>query len=136
MELTSEVNVPITVVMQGPSSGLPIAADLVVIMNGAINSSLTMTFADLGVHGLYTYTFTPILTGTYILYAYGAIQAQVNIVTQTLFSAVQNLQDEALGSWQWNKVANTLVMLKQDGTTLATYTVIDNLTESSRERTS
>lgn len=136
IQTTSEVNVPVTVTMLAPSAGLPVAADLTVVQNGVITVSVPVTYLDLGIRGLCNYTFTPTTSGTYILYAYGAIQAKIDVVTQSLYNAVKNLQDEALGSWQWNKIAGTLTMLRQDGTNLATYTVIDSLTESSRERIS
>lgn len=132
---TVETNNSVVITAQGVSSGLPVPTDLELLFNGAV-STLTVSFAAVGTGPLYNFTFTPNATGTYILYAFGAIQGVVNVVTQDLYTITRNIQDEAIGSWQWDKVGGTLTMLRQDGTTLATYTVVDNLTTSSRERTS
>jgi hypothetical protein len=131
-----EVNNLVTVTAQGPGTGLSVPPDLALLFNGAPVVTPTVSFASAGAGPLYNFTFTPTATGTYILYAFGAIQGVVNVVTQTLYTITKNIQDESLGSWQWDKVAGTLVMLRTDGTTLAQFTVIDNLTTSSRERIS
>lgn len=130
-----EVNNVTTIIAQGPGTGLSIPPDMVLLLNGAISSTVP-TFAAVGAGPLYSFTFTPTGTGVYILYAFGAIQGLVNVVTQSLYTITKNIQDEAIGSWQWDKVAGTLTMLRQDGTALAQYTVTDNLTTSSRERIS
>lgn len=127
-----EVNNPVTIIAQGPGTGLTTPPDLVVLFNGAV-STIVPTFAAVGAGPLYSFTFTPVATGVYIVYGFGAIQGLVNVVTQSLYTITKNIQDEAIGSWQWDKVAGNLVMLRQDGTTLATYTVTDTLTTSSRE---
>lgn len=133
--LTVEVNTPVTLTVKGLASGQPVPADLVLMKNGASDST-AITFADTGIQALYNFTFTPITTGIYTLHAYGAIQGTVEVVTQSMYTALRNLQDESLGSWVWDKTAGTLTMLRQDGTTLASFAVVDNLTTSSRERTS
>jgi hypothetical protein len=125
------INTPVTLIAQGPSSGLSNPSDLVLLFNGTVSSTVPTFAAITG--NLYSFTFTPTVTGQYVLYCFGTIQAVVNCVTQTLYNITGNIQDEALGSWQWDKVAGTLLMLRQDGTTLAQFTVIDNLTASSRE---
>lgn len=135
-EQTIEVNNQFLVVAQGPGTGLSVPPDLVLLKDGAPVVSPSIGFAASGAGPLYNFTYTPTVTGTYVLYAFGAIQGVVSVVTQSLYTITRNIQDEALGSWQWDKVAGTLVMLRQDGTTLAQFTVIDNLTTSSRERTS
>jgi hypothetical protein len=129
-----EVNNPVTITAQGPSTGLTAPPDQILLFNGAV-SVLPVTFAPVA-GPLYNLTFTPTVTGTYLLYAFGVIQGVVNVVTQSLYTITKNIQDEAVGSWQWDKTAGTLIMLRQDGTTLAQFTVTDNLTMSSRERIS
>lgn len=129
-----EVNNPVTITAQGPSSGLSAPPDQVLLFNGSV-SLLPVTFAPVS-GPLYNLTFTPTVTGNYLLYAFGAIQGVAKVVTQSLYTITKNIQDESLGSWQWDKTAGTLVMLRQDGTTLAQFTVTDNLTMSSRERIS
>jgi hypothetical protein len=133
---TIEVNNLVTVTAQGPSTGLSVPPDLALLFNGVPAVTPVVSFASAGAGPLYNFTFTPATTGTYLLYAFGAIQGVVNVVTQSLYTITRNIQDESLGSWQWDKVAGTLVMLRQDGTTLAQFTVVDNLTNSSRERIS
>lgn len=132
---TVEINNAVTITAQGPGASLPSPPDLALLFNGA-PSALPVSFSEIGTTVLYNFTFTPNATGTYILYAFGAIQGVVQVVTQSLYTITTNLQDEALGSWQWDKVGGTLTMLRRDGTTLATFTVVDNLTTSSRERVS
>lgn len=133
---TIEVNNLVTVTAQGPSTGLSVPPDLALLFNGVPAVTPAVSFASAGAGPLYNFTFTPATTGTYLLYAFGAIQGVINVVTQSLYTITRNIQDESLGSWQWDKVAGTLVMLRQDGTTLAQFTVVDNLTNSSRERIS
>lgn len=133
---TVEVNNAFTITAQGPSTGLPQPPDMALLLNGTPVVSPAITFASAGAGPLYNFTFTPTTTGRYLLYAFGAIQGVVEVVTQSLYTITRNIQDESLGSWQWDKVAGTLVMLRQDGTTLAQFTVVDTLTTSSRERTS
>jgi hypothetical protein len=130
-----EVNNPVTITAQGPSTGLSTPPDLVLLFNNAV-SNIVPTFAAVSSAPLYNFTFTPNTTGLYLLYAFGTIQGVIKVVTQSLYTITKSIQDEALGSWQWDKVAGTLIMLKQDSTTLAQFAVTDNLTMSSRERTS
>jgi hypothetical protein len=66
----------------------------------------------------------------------GQIFGYVDVVSRSLDSYLKNIEDEALGSWTWDKQAGTLTMLKQDGTQLAIFNVVDNLTTASRERVS
>jgi hypothetical protein len=135
--ITTTVNNAVTVTVQGTATGLPIPPDLTLTLNGAVVASPAITFAAVSSSvPLYNFTYTPTSTGTYVLYAFGSIQCILIVVTQDLYSMCKNIQDEALGSWQWDKVGGTLTMLRQDGTTLATFAVVDNLTTSSRERTS
>jgi hypothetical protein len=134
---TIEINNTAVVTAQGPGTGLSVPPDLVLLFNGSPVNTPTVSFSAAGGGTpLYNFSFTPAATGEYVLYAFGAIQGVVEVVTQSLYSITRNIQDESLGSWQWDKVAGTLIMLRQDGTTLAHFTVIDNLTTSSRERIS
>jgi hypothetical protein len=134
---TIQVNSPVLLTLLNPSGlvGQGVPGDLVLLFNGVVVVTPVITVTDVGTKGLYNFGFTPQATGTYVVYAYGAIQAQVEVVTTSVYTALQNLQDEALGSWNWDKVGGTLAMLRQDGTQLATFAVVDNLTTASRERT-
>lgn len=132
---TAEINTVVKLTLKGTGPGQVQPPDLILLKDGVVDLT-PITFAEVGVQSLYNYSFTPTATGTYVLHAYGELQARVEVVTQSLYNSVRNLQDEALGSWQWDKTTGTMVMLRQDGTTLAQFAVVDNLTTSSRERTS
>lgn len=133
---TTVINTQVVTTIRNPSgqSGQPAPGDLVLIKDGATDLT-PVTVQDIGIAGLYNFRFTPTSTGTYTLFAYGAIQAVIEVTTKSLYSYLENIEDEALGSWQWDKTNGTLVMLRQDGTQLANFTVIDTLTGASRERT-
>lgn len=96
---------------------------------------LSPTFTEIG-GGLYTATFTPATTGEWLLFIQGQIQARFTVVTKSLYTVIQDLTDEALGSWTWNKTTGLLTLYKSDATTLATYNIVDTLESSSRERLS
>lgn len=97
--------------------------------------TLPVSFASLGSTGPSTVKFTPASSGLYTLVLVdGSIVANVDVVTRTLQSYLRNVEDEALGSWVWNRVDGTLQMLRQDGSVLANFAAVDTQTESSRER--
>ncbi len=95
----------------------------------------TFTFTELG-GGAYLLTFTPVATGNYSIFIQDKIAGMISVVARDKFSYLQNLENEAMGSWVWDKATGSLTMLRQDGSTLATYTVVDNLTTASRARVS
>jgi hypothetical protein len=132
------VNQSVSFLIQNPS-GTPSTsapADLTLLRDGSVVPVAEAAyFTDIALHGLARVYFTPIATGLYTLFAYGEIQGMVDVVSRTTESYLRNLEDEALGSWAWNKSTGYMEMIRQDGTTLAKYAVTDSLTESSRERT-
>jgi len=97
--------------------------------------SVSYTTTEIG-NGLYTITFTPTTTGYYTLFIQQAIAAGFNVVSRNLYSFLQNIEDEALGSWSWDKVGGVLTLVTQTGTPLASFAVTDNLTIASRSRSS
>lgn len=104
------------------------------ILTGATTPALpTFTFSEIG-GGAYLLTFTPTSTGNYSIYIQNQIAGYISVVARDKFSYLQNLENEAMGSWQWDKTTGVLTMLRQDGTTLATYNVVDNMTQASRAR--
>lgn len=82
----------------------------------------------------YGIQFTPNHTGEFYLSVLGEVVAQVEVVNKTALQYLQDIEDEALGSWRWDKNAGTLVLVRQDGTDLASFAVTESLTEASRER--
>jgi hypothetical protein len=113
-------------------TGLTTFADYQLLKNG-VSTVFTTTFTELG-NGLYTANFTPTTTGLYTLFVQGKIQAIINVVSKTTFTFLQNLEDVSMGSWNWDKNTNVLTFVRQDGTTLATFNVEDDLKTASRER--
>ena len=116
------------------TTGLGLPLTYTCLKDGVVFSLPTPTFAEIG-GGLYTMAFTPTSTGLYTIFVQGAIQGTVNVVTNTAYTLLTSLQDEALGSWTWDKVAGTLVLYSQSGPQIATFSVVDNLTTASRQRT-
>jgi hypothetical protein len=107
--------------------------DIVVFFNGEV-STLPIAHSSTGISGFIRLTFTPTETGMYTVFVNAEPFAFINVETLTFAEALQNIEDEALGSWQWNKTTGILNMLRQNGEELATFRVVDNLEESSRER--
>ncbi|HXP51988.1 MAG TPA: hypothetical protein VN922_18680 [Bacteroidia bacterium] len=116
----------------GTAPNLTTIPDLALFLNGTINAT-SVTVAYSGTGNIYSLTFTPQATGIFNLYCFAGMQARINVVNQSIYSYLQNIEDEAVGSWVWDKVAGTLNMLRQNGTALASFNVVDNLTTASRE---
>lgn len=127
------INTPVTIVISGPNA-TPLT-DQVLYKDG-VASGLTLTVAQIGATNAWKITFTPTATGMYSLYAFGVIQFNAQCSVKSLYSYLLNIEDEALGSWSWNKETGVLTILRQTGATLATHNVVDNLTTASRERVS
>ena len=125
------VGVEVTLVVEG---NLPVGTGAQLYLEGA-PVTLPVSFASLGPTGPSTAKFTPTSSGLYTLVLVdGSVVANVDVVSRTLQSYLRNVEDEALGSWVWNRVDGTLQMLRQDGSLLANFAAIDTQTESSRER--
>lgn len=137
IERTIEINTPVVLTVLNPAgtTGQSVPADLTLLKDGAIVTTPTVAMTDVNLHGLYNFSFTPQATGNYVLFAYGAVQASIDVVSTSVYTYLKNIEDEAIGSWQWNKTDGTLTMLRQDGSTLASFAVVDTMTEASRERT-
>ncbi|HET8686723.1 MAG TPA: hypothetical protein VFM18_08670 [Methanosarcina sp.] len=103
-------------------------------LNGTI-TTLTVNFSSMGSTGPTVVSFTPPTSGLYgVVMQDGSIAAQVDVVTKNTQTFLKNIEDEALGSWNWNRAEGTLQLLRQDGSDLASFAVVDTPTESSRER--
>ena len=129
--LGSEVVLPV----QKTAAELPDGSGIRVY-SGSTLVALTTTVQSLSTVGPALVKFTPNSTGRYtVALQTGEILGVVDVVARTLQSYARNIEDEALGSWQWNRTSGTLQLLRQDGSVLANFTVTDTLTDSSRERT-
>lgn len=132
----SLISIPFIVpfVSTSNTTGLVSFAGVHLLKNGVSVSTPTITYAEIG-NGLYTAQYTPSSTGIYTLFIETKIQATINVVAKLTSTFIQNIEDEALGSWVWDKNAGTVLFKRQDGTTMAGFDVVDNLTTASRERT-
>lgn len=98
-------------------------------------TALLPGFSSMGSTGPSVVRFTPVSSGLYtVVLTDGSIAAHVDVVARSSVSYLKNIEDEALGSWTWNRVDGTLQVLRQDGSELANFAVVDTQTESSRER--
>jgi hypothetical protein len=131
--LEAAINAVFTTVVAGPDTTT--APNGALYLNGAA-SGITPTFVHQGSTPFWSVSFTPTATGIYSLYAFGIIQFRIPCVSKLTSQMVANIEDEALGSWTWDKTTGTLTILRQNGTTLATHTALDSLLQSSRERIS
>lgn len=131
--LEAVINSVFTSVVAGPDNVTSPSG--VLYLNGTA-AGITPTFVHQGSTPFWSVSFTPNATGIYSLYAFGIIQFRVVCVSKLTSQMVANIEDEALGSWTWDKVTGTLTVLRQNGATLATFTALDTLTQASRERIS
>lgn len=116
------------------TSGLTEFPGLILVKDTAVDATPITVTELVGAPGLYFATLTPTSTGRYVLFLDGSIIAEFEVVTKTIYSFLQNIEDEAIGSWAWDKQLNKLKMIRQDGTVLAEYDVVENMSIASRER--
>jgi len=109
--------------------------DTIILKDGLLYTGLTAapTYSEIG-EGLYTINVTFTESGTYTFFIENSIVAYVTVRDRTLLSYLANIEDEALGSWQWNKQTGDLTLLRINGQTLGTFRLVDSDLLSSRER--
>jgi hypothetical protein len=115
----------------GPANTVP--TDAAIYVDGVFVTSPTVT-AVAGTDNRWKLTFTPTSSGTYSVYAFGVVQSTLKTVNKSLYDYLLNLEDDALGSWTWNKSTGLMTVLRQNGNQLCTFDVQDSLTEASKER--
>ena len=91
------------------------------------------TFDEIS-NGLYTFSTVFNETGRYTITIEGEIVAFVRVVEKEMYEVLRDLDDVAQGSWTYNKAQGTLKLIRQDGSTLATFNVTDNADTASRDR--
>jgi hypothetical protein len=116
--------------------GITNFSGLVVLNNGTLVPTPNISATGTVVPGVYVITYQPTSTGRGVITFNDTIVAQVEVVTKGLFSYLKNIEDEAIGSWSWDKQQGTLQMTRQDGSVLANFDVTENITAAIRERTS
>lgn len=132
INLTLVVNEQASIIFKG-TSGTLVFPDLLIFKDGVIVAAPIVTFTEYTTTGVFTLRYTPLSTGNYSVYVAGQIVGQLNVVAKSVYTFLKNIEDESLGSWSWDKQAGTLTMLRQDGTSLANYNVIETLLLASRE---
>jgi hypothetical protein len=132
--LDAVINTPISFTIAGPDTTTPLT-DSGLYLDGAVTSE-PISSNRIGSTIMWRLSFTPASTGTYTVFAFSAVQAQIQSVPRSVQSFLANLEDESLGSWSWDKTTGVLTMVRQNGTTLATYNVTDTLSLATRERVS
>lgn len=108
----------------------------IVINNGIKIDNARAIVTETAISGIYIISFTPNATGRTVIIVNGQLVAHVEVVSKSIYSFLKNLEDEAMGSWVWDKRVGTLNMTRQDGTPLANFDVVENLNTASRERVS
>lgn len=115
-------------------TGTSVPSDLALFKDGVADLT-PVVFTNITAGGVCTFVFTPVSTGVFTLFGQGIVLATVEVVARSPLSYLKNIEDESMGSWQWDKTTGVMTMIRQDGTQLAQFNVLDNLTTSSRERT-
>ena len=107
------------------------------IVDGVVSYPI-ITFQEIGTSsGIFSAAFTPTSTGVYYWFIEGDTSHNLQpfrVVTRNVYSFLQNLEDESIGSWTWDKTTGALTLLRQDASQLATFQVTDTLNSASRER--
>lgn len=125
------LNTPFLTVLIGPDNSTPPLPAL--YLNGSV-SAIALAVTQIGTTNAWALSFTPTSTGLFTLVAFGKTELRAQCYIKSLYLSLKNIEDEALGSWQWDKRTGLLTLLRQDGTALGTYTALDGLTEASREK--
>jgi hypothetical protein len=86
------------------------------------------------VAGVLVSTFTPTLLGFQHLVVDGRVVGDLEVVPRSYQLSLSTLEDVALGSWKLDKSTKVLTLYTQQGAEMATYDVVDSVTETSREK--
>lgn len=127
-------NTALKIPFVGSATGLVTFPDLTILKDGVVSIQST-TVTEVG-NKLYVLNVTIASTGAYTVFVNGMIQSSFNIVSKLSYAYLGDILDESLGSWTWDKTLGTLTLLRQTGTTLATFNVVDNSILASKERVS
>lgn len=118
------------------TTGLLVFPDALVVKDGLVVSPApTLTITEFGTTGVYNVAYSSSATGKVSIHINGEIVAFIEVLTKSIYSSIRNIEDESTGSWIWDKVLGTLTMIRQDGSTLSTYAVVENTLTASREKT-
>lgn len=133
MEYLVNTTVKLAVTSTGLATGqasLPVTF----LKDGLTVAGVNPTFSEIGL-GLYTVNFTPASTGKWSVFV-GGKTYDLEVVARTLQNVLGDVYDASVGSWYWNKGSGVLTLYRGDGSTMATYNVVNTVEEASRERVS
>lgn len=120
---------PIGSTLQIPFQTDPLANKEVVVVKEGASVTLPVTVTSVNVT-IGVVSFTPTVTGFYDVFVDSVHVGSVEIVTRSIFEILNNLEDEALGSWEWNKSTKEMKLFRRDGTELLVYTADDTPEEA------
>src|SRR4051812_16636643 len=94
--LESIVNQPVKIpfVSTNNVTGISSFTNVFLLKDGVINAA-AVTTTEIG-NGLYVATFTPTTTGKYALYIEKLVQGAVNVLAKSIYTFLQNIEDEAM----------------------------------------
>lgn len=106
-----------------------------IILQEGVLTTYPITYSEVS-PSIYVGSFTPLSSGNHSVFIAGQKVAEVQVSTRTSKDILKNIEDEALGSWIWDKKTKILTVFRQDASVLATFTMEDELEEAYRERSS
>lgn len=117
------------VVLGGPAilSFIPTGSGPTVVVKDGVQVAVPTTVVQIGTTGVYNATFSPDQTGTFSVFALGTKVGDVEVVDRTVFDYLRNLEEEALGGWEWDKTAKEITLYRRDGTSMGSYAISDSL---------
>ena len=101
------------------------------LIKDQVQSDVLISYVSLS-ENIWKISFTPTSTGRYDLILQGQIAVTLDVVSATLRNSVQDLLDEALGTWSLDKSVGTLTLFRRNGDLLKTFSIQDNTSEMSR----
>lgn len=110
--------------------------DHIMLKDGVVYDNLLapIVYSEIG-GGMYVAQVTFTETGLFTFFIDDHIAATVLVRERSLTSYLVNIEDQAIGSWQWNKETKEMTMYRQNGQVLSTFTLDDGLSISQRVRT-
>lgn len=103
------------------------ATNVPVVVKDGVKVTLSVETLPIIGAPLYTTSFIPAETGNYDLFIDNVLVGSAEVVTRDVFSFLRNLEDQALGGWEWDKTTKVMTIYRQDGSVLGTYLSDDTL---------
>lgn len=107
----------------------------ILIKDGTQYSGVSTEVLPISGTSWFSSAFTPTETGVYVLIIDNVFIGEFEVVTRDALSILRNLEDQAFGSWEWNKTTKIMTLYRQDGSILGLYEADDSL-ESAYSRIS